>query len=368
MTLSTRPPLPPWLTRRRMIAGGVTIALILVGAWLWNTPLLGPQLQAQSTAAANNPPPTSQVAVAVAPTDASVASTATLPPTQPVAAAVTPTDDPTCGAGDSAPINIMVVGSDAVKDTYEEGRADAIRIFKVNYQASRITVLALPRDLWIPIPGLEAQNIYEGRINAAYAYGELYKLPGGGASELAATMEENFDLKIDHYVVVNFHAFARGVDAIGGVDITLSRDVDGRLQGMPYFKAGPQHWDGATALSFVRIRYPDNDFYRIERQSSLMLAIRRKVLSPEILPAAPDLIDTLRQAVLTDMTAAQLASLLCVVQHTPEEAIAITQVDGNMVSAWTTPGGARVLLPKKDEFAKLIEAFNAETTYPVIPR
>ena len=79
---------------------------------------------------------------------------------------------------------LLAVGADNDAGYYR-GLADVIRIFRLDFQEPSITLLAFPRDLWVSIPGLEEYGITAKRINTAYFYGNLYRLPGGGPTLLA---------------------------------------------------------------------------------------------------------------------------------------------------------------------------------------
>jgi LCP family protein required for cell wall assembly len=165
-----------------------------------------------------------------------------------------------------------------------------IRIVRVDFVTPKITVLAMPRDLWVEIPDISHfYNITHGKLNQAYLYGGpgmgYYDGPGGGPGLLARTLDLNFGLRVDHYGAVNMFTFVKIVDAVGGLDIYLPTDVDGtpiddKTEDMGYFTAGQHHFTGSEALRFARIRKRYNDFTRMDNQNMVLCALKDKVGQP----------------------------------------------------------------------------------------
>lgn len=229
------------------------------------------------------------------------------------------TPQPMCGGPPL--MTLLALGIDSISSEYRYGLADVIRIVQVDFVTPRVNVFSLPRDLWVEIPGLEEKyGITHGKLNQAYFYGspgmQYYKGPGGGAGLLALTLELNFGLRVDHYAVVNMQAFTKMVDAVGGIDIYLPNEVDGRpFEGNPedmgYFPAGQQHLNGEQALRFARIRKRYSDFVRMDNQNRVICALKEKITSPAVLPKIPEIIGALQDSVLTDLTPQQLAQMAC---------------------------------------------------------
>jgi LCP family protein required for cell wall assembly len=151
-----------------------------------------------------------------------------------------------------------------------------------------------------------------------------YDGPGGPPGLMARTLAHNFDLYVDHYGSVNMITFVRMVDAVGGIDITLPKDVDGRpvdedTADMGYFHAGEQHFSGDEALRFSRIRKIDSDFARMDRQTMVLCALREKILSPSVLPKLPKLIASFRGSIITDLSPAQMSQLACLAPQVSRE-------------------------------------------------
>lgn len=265
---------------------------------------------------------------------------------------------------------ILAVGADA-DSGYERGLADVIRIVRVDFVTPSISVLMIPRDLWVPIPGLgtHGSGLEEyfglaygpdgqivdgpgdyGRINVAYFYGNLYDLEGGGPGILAQTIYQNLGLPVDHYAVVNMSVLATIVDAVDGIDINVPYDVEN-------FSAGYQHMSGQQAVAFSRIRSTDNDWYRADRQNMVLLALREKFLEPQTLAKAPALADALLEEVLTDLSKAQVTNLICIAPKVERENIFIYTIGPSMVTSTSTTRGSFVLLPDEEQIRPLIADF-----------
>lgn len=235
----------------------------------------------------------------------------------------TPTmPEPVCGGPPL--MYILGVGVDTRDPKYLYGLADVIRIVRVDFVKPKVTVLTLPRDLWVALPDIRekyAETVTNGKLNQAYFYGgpgmDYYKGTGGGPGLLAHTIAYNYGLYVDHYGAVNMDAFVRIVDALGGIDIYLDQDWDGRpvddkTIDLGYFTAGQHHMSGEEALRFARIRKKYNDVTRTDNQTQVICAIKDKVLTPSVVGKIPQLINALIGTIQTDLSPAQIQQLVCV--------------------------------------------------------
>jgi LCP family protein required for cell wall assembly len=193
-----------------------------------------------------------------------------------------------------------------------------MRAVRVDFQAQRVTTLEFPRDLWVRIPGIE-QNLKTDRqkLNTAYAYGS----PEHGPSLLARTLDLNFGLTVDHYIVANMNVFSEVVDALGGLDVTIpAGGIDGRTSSdrsaRLVFPEGPQHLDGAQALTLARLRNV-SVFDRAEHQNLVMCALQKKIERPEIILRLPAIINSFMNNVQTDLTPEQISQLACLGTRMP---------------------------------------------------
>jgi len=265
-----------------------------------------------------------------------------------------PASEPICGG--PPVMMLLIVGSDAHSSDFATGFADVIRIARIDFVSRSVALLAVPRDLWVPIPGLEDYGIVNNRIKTAYTYGQRYATPGGGPSLLAQTLAFNFGLQIDHYTIISFAAFEEGIDANGGVELYLSEPFE--ASGGVSFPAGWQLLDGKAALSYARFR-PDNssDLGRIERQTQVIAAIRDKVAGPQSLASLPDLVSLLQDSVLTDLSPADVSTLMCIGRQIDSDDIEAITIEGEMVVSMTDQYGYERLLPDSDAIRRLVLAF-----------
>jgi LCP family protein required for cell wall assembly len=229
---------------------------------------------------------------------------------------------------------LLGVGVDSGSGSYLYGLGDVIRVARVDFVTPSVVVLSIPRDLWVEIPEInDHYDITHGKLNQAFLFGGpgmgYYDGPGGGAGLLARTLALNYGIYVDHYGVVDMLAFAEIVDAVGGIDINLPNNVDGRplIEGdedFGFFYAGQHHFTGAEALRFARVRERYNDFVRVENQNLVLSALREKLLKPEVLPKVPQLIDAVMDKVLTDLSPQQISQLVCLLPKLTGKHITLT--------------------------------------------
>ncbi|GAA2885138.1 LCP family protein [Streptosporangium fragile] len=163
-------------------------------------------------------------------------------------------------------------------------RTDTIMLIHLAEGGNRVSVISIPRDSWVAVPGKG-----RAKINAAFSW--------GGPALLIETIEKLTGVRIDHYAAIDFQGFSSAVDTIGGVDVEVAQTVRDPLSGVTW-KAGRQHLDGEKALQFVRqrVNLPGGDFDRIKRQQALLNSISDKVLSAETL-ANPVKVNNLLRAI-----------------------------------------------------------------------
>src|SRR5205085_6118496 len=121
--------------------------------------------------------------------------------------------------------------------------------------------------------------------------------------------------------------------------------------------AGPTHMDGATALRYARTRHQDDDYHRLERQQLVLLAMRDRLLRPDVLPRLPALLLALQNASRTDLAPDEIAALACVGPQIDRSAIQALAIDGTMVWPYVTEAGAQVSIPDLEAIAPVVQAF-----------
>ena len=219
-------------------------------------------------------------------------------------------------------MTILAIGTDVRPGEHRSGLTDFMRAVRVDFQGQRVTSLEFPRDLWVNIPGIEHRlGTDHQKLNTAYAYGS----PEHGPSLLATTLDVNFGLEVDHYMVANMNVFAEVVDALGGLDVTIpDGGIDGRTSTdrseRLVFPQGPQHLNGEQALTLARLRNV-SVFARAKNQNMVMCALRKKVESPEVILRLPTILNSFMNNIQTDLTPEQISQLACLGTQMPRSNI-----------------------------------------------
>lgn len=236
-------------------------------------------------------------------------------------------------------------------------RSDTMMLVSFDPLSNQAGMLSIPRDLWVEIPGFG-----HNRINTAYMFGEAYRLPGGGPGLAIQAVENLIGVPIQYYAVVNFYAFERLIDEIGGIDV----EVRERLKISPigresfWLDPKPYHFDGAEALAYARVRKygSGGDFGRAERQQQVALAVIDRVVGfnkiPMLVTKAPALYQQLSEGIRTNMSLEQMISLGWLAVQVPRENIRQGVIaPPTMVGFHTRPDGASVLRPIPDQIRML---------------
>jgi LCP family protein required for cell wall assembly len=179
------------------------------------------------------------------------------------------------------PVDILVLGVDARPGEGYVTRTDTIMLVGVQPRRMRLSLLSIPRDLFLDVPGYGSQ-----RINTVNVLGELEEV-GYGPELLQVSITNNFGVEPDKYARLNFDAFVQLVDAVGGLTIDVPKlIVDNAYPTEDLgttvirFEPGVQRMDGAAALVYARTRHTDDDYGRAERQQQVLSALARKLANP----------------------------------------------------------------------------------------
>ncbi|MEJ2749054.1 MAG: LCP family protein [Anaerolineae bacterium] len=346
---NSKPFLPPWLVfalATAFIFSGMSVVIFgyLTAQTIWNRPL-NPVEEAAAEVAS----------VGLQLDQDSPIPLATLDPAGPTPTLI-PTTEPW---GGSERVNILLMGIDRRPGEAFISRTDTMMIVSIDPAGNRASILSVPRDLYVVIPGRGRD-----RINTAFVYGAAGNNPAGGAALSMQTVEYNLGVPISHYVLVDFSAVVQGVDILGGIDVNVPFTInDPTFPDMYYgydplyIPAGLQHMDGALALKYARTRHVDNDFGRAQRQQQVILAARDKALSLGItglLAKAPLLYQQMEQGIRTDLSLEQIVSLAKTASEIPSENIQNDVLDYDYVSSYLTEAGAQVLILNNEKAAALI--------------
>ena len=266
-------------------------------------------------------------------------------------------------------VNFLLIGSDKRSGT--SFRTDTMVIAILRPNDGQVSLISIPRDLWVSIPGWENQ-----RINTAYQHGELNGYPGGGPGLLKDTIQYNLGIRIDHTAMVDFDGFRKIVDTLGGVDVPISCPyTDWHLIDPTYdpeieanwslytVDPGVIHMDGDLALWYARSRQKSSDFDRGRRQQEVLRAIFSQALQTGTLSRIPELYNDFKDTVTTDLGLGDILQLSLYAPKMTSADIRSYYIRPPYVSSWVTEQGAYVLLPNTDLLPQLLtEALSASTT------
>jgi LCP family protein required for cell wall assembly len=298
------------------------------------------------------------------PTLPPVLVTATPLPTSTFPPAVQPTPEvvtqPQQVIDDPESVTFLLLGSDTRGGA--SFRTDTILIGIVRPRDGQVSLISIPRDLWVNIPTVGMQ-----RINTAYQFGELGGYPSGGAGLLKDTILYNLGLQIDHTAMIDFNGFRQVVDTFGGIDLPISCPyTDWRLLDPSYdpqnednwflYTAGPGllHMDGDLALWYARSRKRSNDFDRGRRQQEVIRAIYGQALRTDSISRLPQLYTDLSGLFTTDLGLADILKLSPLALHLTNANIRSYYIAGDLITSWITPGGAYVLLPNTELIQQML--------------
>ena len=283
--------------------------------------------------------------------------------------------------------NFLVVGADngdcgddpLIEDRSDLGeRSDTIMVWRANPKTNELAVLSFPRDLYVEFPSGR-----KNRINAAYKRDD--------PSELQEVLNLNFGVQVDHYIQIDFCAFRRLVQAVGGVEIPFQYPArDKPSSGKPPLflveQTGCVNLDGDTALAYVRSRHyqyedppgsghwvsdPTSDFGRITRQQDFLRRVLSKVIDDGLYDpdVASALITANRKYIVTDpdLTLRRMLEFANALKNFDPAAVTTYRIDS---SPHTTSDGAKVEIPqiRSDNMQAILAVFRGEATLASAPQ
>jgi len=205
-------------------------------------------------------------------------------------------------------INILLVGQDQ-RPGQTWKLSDSMILCTVNLEKKTLVMTSFLRDMYVKLPDYDGYVCGYNRINCAYSLGWVKNGTRGSMEMLNMCLLENFGVQVDHNVEVDFAGFEQIVDAMGGVDIELEGFEANHLNNKYGWslKSGVNHLNGEEALGYARIRKTDNDFYRTNRQRTVLNALLDKCRSLSI-PELNNLLNTVLPMITTDMNSNQITS------------------------------------------------------------
>jgi LCP family protein required for cell wall assembly len=260
-------------------------------------------------------------------------------------------------------VNIVVLGSDQRPD-WSEWHTDVVQVVSVQRDQGVISVISVPRDLYLYIPGF-----WMSRINFADFYGEAYDYEGGGPALVRDTLLYNLGIRVDYYVRTNFDGLIGIVDTMDGVDIPVPcslsdywpyPDENGEYQILA-IEPGMHHMDGEHALWYSRSRKTTSVFSRERRQQQVLQALWHKSRDAGMLTRVPALWKQGRELVFTDLPLTEIADLARVALTLEDQNVRFYNIGADVVTPWQTPYGGAVFLPRWEEIQPIV----AEAMAPI---
>jgi LCP family protein required for cell wall assembly len=225
---------------------------------------------------------------------------------------------PTPPFGGRDHVNILLLGADVSFDHSGTARTDTIKYISVDLKAPRISVLSIPRDTWVDVP-----NHRNGRINGAYQLGGRYEadriaLARATVEGLLSEYTET-PVTTDYYIRIQTGGFIKIIDALGGVQVDVEKDMDYEDPSQELFihlKKGPQRLDGYNAMCYIRFRHDaEGDYGRIRRQDQLMHALANELSAPEARGRLPRILGPIMSMMVTDIAKTDIIALKRIVDQ-----------------------------------------------------
>lgn len=365
---------PPTATLTATPRPAATVHTTRVAPPTW-TPTFTPSPSPTATPKPPTPTPTCTPSIVPSP----------LPPRRPTAVPlyITPTAHPSNTLPIPTPVvrydipeealTIVVLGSDQ-RPEWNYWNTDVIQYFVIYPDIPSVTMLSIPRDLYVFLP-----NMYMSRINTADMHGAVSGYDGGGAGMLNQTMLYNLGITADYYVKVNFDGLVTLVDTMGGIDIPVPcrledywpiPDENGEFH-MIALEPGLHHMDGELALWYSRSRKTTSVFSRERRQQQVLEAMWRKGKETDLIEAVPALYSDLNYLFETDLPVDKIFSLAITASQLDMVNVSRYNIGRAEVESYVTYQGGNVFLPHYDAILPVIDdvmarpASNRATQNPI---
>lgn len=255
-------------------------------------------------------------------------------------------------------INVLVLGVDT-REVEGDQNADVIMIARVDFITNEVRVVSIPRDLQVEIPGHGLS-----KINGAYNVG-IQEDPDNevaGVVKMRDTIEYNFGVRIDEFLLVDFNGFEDVIDAVGGITINVPERIEDDAYPTEDFgtttliiEKGKQEMDGETALAYARTRHQDNDDMRRERQMLVLRALLDKGQSLGSVTRITQVIRAGGDAVLTSIGWNKQLALINVALKLDQRDIVMENITEPLVQPGTSESGAWIYVGDPEEIGLFIE-------------
>ena len=267
-----------------------------------------------------------------------------------------PTSVPRYAISEDA-LTIALLGSDQRPD-WTHWNTDAIQYLVIYPDIPSVTVLSIPRDLYVYIPDYKLS-----RINVADMVGTLNNYDGGGLGLLNQTMLYNLGITADYYVKVNFQGLRALVDGLGGIEVPVHcrihdywpyPDENGEYQ-IITLEPGVHHMDGKLALWYARTRKTSSVFAREMRQQQVLEAMWHAAKADDVFNLLPSMYEQYSDMIQTDLGWGNILTLGTLATQIDGTDVRLFNIGSQQVKYYVTPQGGNVFLPLWDELSQVID-------------
>lgn len=245
-------------------------------------------------------------------------------------------------------VNILLLGADS-RGTSKNAtpRSDTIMIASVDPVTKKAALFSILRDTYVKIPG-HGQD----RINSAFAL--------GGPNLTMKTVGDLLGLPIQYYVYTDFQGFMALVDAIGGIELDVEKDMKYHDSEEPQFdinlKKGLQHMDGKTALQYVRFRHDAlSDYSRTERQRKFMTAVAQELQTTSSILRLPTILNKIDPYITTNLSITDMIKLGALGFDVKAQGVNGVQIPPSNLLEEDSIGGASVLTVNPAKLQKFVK-------------
>jgi LCP family protein required for cell wall assembly len=263
------------------------------------------------------------------------------------------------------PFTVVVIGIDRRPSETGASRADTILLVRIDPNKHDAAFLSIPRDAMLEIPSSDG-SYFRDRINTAFVYNYSSANESSAPRAVMETIEHNFGIDVDHYVIFDQYNSKDLIDAMGGVTIdnpvAFGQDnySDDDINVIPqYFEEGTLDLNGYEAVAYGRIREGSSDFDRIERQQRVGAALIDKASSPLSIIRIPSALGAFRDTIQTDMSLRQSAGVLAMLKRVPDNELQTKSLGDAAVSCVSCDAALQLLDPDRTA-AIIAEAFGDE--------
>ena len=265
------------------------------------------------------------------------------------------------------PINVLFVGIDSASSR-DHALTDTIMLASFDRELGSVVQISFPRDTG-RLPMYDGTT-FNPRINSLLgrANRDAERYPDGGIGTLSREIGYLLGVDVHYYAAVDMDGFRQLVDAVGGVDIEVTKQIADPVRRL-YLEPGRHHFDGETALNYVRSRFgPGNsDYERARRQQQVLRALGQRVRDPFVVARIPDIVATAARLVRTNMPLEDLDQLLAVLDAANRADARHIVLRPNRYAQRVPPeevGGRFMTELKMDAVAELsIELFGSRSRY-----